>query len=130
MSLYGLRRSLFARWPGMFVLWLLAWSVGAAYACSPQLEVGEPESQVILAVVDESPSQHPENCDDPSPGITASLGKVPAEDLRNPAAAAGLPLELFSSPFLLATRGEASHLCGLATYSSPPVYLATARLRI
>jgi hypothetical protein len=130
MSLYGLRRSLFARWPGMFVLWLLVWSVGAAYACSPPLEGGEPVSQVTQVAAPESPSLHPENCDDHSPGITASLGKMPADDLRNLTAAAGLLHIWLSLPLFPYTVGGVPVLSSLSSYSPTPVYLATARLRI
>ncbi|MGR2739103.1 hypothetical protein ACUY1T_11710 [Billgrantia sp. Q4P2] len=130
MSLYGLHRSLFSRLPGILLLWLLAWSVGVAYACSPQVELGEPVSQATLAAADESPSLHPESCDDHSPGITASVGKMQADELHNMSATAGLPLDLLSFPLLLAALGEALRLSSLSPYTSSPVYLATARLRI
>ena len=130
MSLYGLRRSLFTRWPGILLLWLLAGSVGAAYACSPQVEVGEPVSQAMLAAADESSSRHPENCDDHSPGIAASLGKVPADDPRNLTAATGLLHDGFSWSLLPVAVGGGPVLSGLSPHSPTPVYLATARLRI
>ncbi|MCE8032605.1 MAG: hypothetical protein LPK08_01415 [Halomonas sp.] len=129
MSLYGLRRSLFTRWPGILLLWLLTGSVGSAYACSSQAEVGEPVSQAMLAAADESSSQHPENCDDHSPGITASLGKVPADDPRNLTAASLFPglLSLFLLPVVV---GGNLMLSDPSPHSPSPIYLATARMRI
>ncbi len=130
MSLYGLRRSLFTRLPGILLLWLLAGSVGVAYACSPQVGVGEPVSQATPAAADESPFLHPESCDDHSPGITASLGKVQADDSRNLTTTAGLPHGLLSLSFLPLAVGGDPMLPGLSPHSPTPVYLATARLRI
>lgn len=130
MNLYGLRRSLFTRLPGILLLLLLAWSVGVAYACAPLVEVGEPMSQVLLAPADESPSQHPENCDDHTPGITASFGKMPADDLRNLTPAGGLHHALLSLSRLPDAVGGGPVLSGLSPHSPTPVYLATARLRI
>ncbi|QOR38185.1 hypothetical protein HNO52_06425 [Billgrantia diversa] len=130
MSLYGLRRSLFTRLPGILLLWLLAWSVGVAYACSPQVGVGELVSQATPAAADESPSRHPEHCDDHSPGITASLGKVQADDSRNLTTASGLPHGLLSLSFLPLAVGGGPILSNLLPHSPNPVYLATARLRI
>lgn len=127
MSLYGLRRSLFTRLPG---IWLLAGSVGVAYACSPQVEVGEPVSQAMLAAADESPSRHSENCDDHSPGITASLGKVTADDLRNLPASTGPPRDLHAFSLLPLEMSGASFPISRSPHSVTFVYLATARLRI
>ncbi|MDX5377553.1 MAG: hypothetical protein LPK08_08580 [Halomonas sp.] len=130
MNLYGLRRSLFTRLPGILLLWLLAWSVAVAYTCSPQVQVGEAISEVILAEADESPAQHPESCDDHSPGITANLGKLPVDDLRNLPTSVGLAYGLFAISLLLVPVGGGPILAGLPSHSTPPVYLATARLRI
>ncbi|MBZ0329304.1 hypothetical protein KZO25_03125 [Halomonas sp. ANAO-440] len=130
MSLYGLRRSLFSRWPGILLLWLLAWTVGVAYACSPTLEVNAQSTQVTVAAAYETAVVDAQTCDGHAPGVTASLGKVPADDLRSLTAVAWLHLDLLSSPLLPALRGKPSRLFGQSPYSSPPVYLATARLRI
>lgn len=130
MSLYGLRSSLFTRLPGILLLWLLAWSVAVAYTCSPQVEVGGPVSQAILVPADESPSQHLENCDDHTPGITASFGKMPADDLRNLTPAGGLHHGLLSLSHLPVAVGGGPVLAGLSPHSPTPAYLATARLRI
>ncbi|MCE9683424.1 hypothetical protein [Halomonas alkalisoli] len=130
MSLYGLHRSLFARWSGMLIVWLLAWSVGVVFACSPPLEVNAQSSQVTVAAAYETAVVDAQSCDGHAPGVTASLGKVPADDLRSLTAVAWLHLDLLSSPLLPASQGKPSRLFGLSSYSSPPVYLATARLRI
>ncbi|MCE8015994.1 hypothetical protein HOP62_07880 [Halomonas sp. MCCC 1A17488] len=127
MSLYELHGSLFTRLPGILLLWLLAWTVGIAYACSPQMEIGESVSQAMLAAVDDL---HAENCDKHSPSITmASLGKVSAGDLRNLTTASLFPglLSLFLLPVGV---GGNLMLPGFSPHSPSPIYLATARMRI
>ncbi|QTF92861.1 hypothetical protein [Halomonas sp. BM-2019] len=130
MSLFGLRRSLVTRLPGILLLWLLAGAVGVAYACSPSLDMGEQASQVSHAAAPGQPSPDPDHCDDHVPAITASLGKMPADDLRNLTAAVGLLHGWLSLSLLPLTVGEGSVPSGLSPHSPTPVYLVTARLRI
>ncbi|WP_299313539.1 hypothetical protein [uncultured Halomonas sp.] len=130
MSLYGLRRTLLTRLPGILLLWLLAGAVGVAYACSPSLDIAEQASQVSYATTPGQLSPDLDHCEDHPPDIKASLGKPLSDDLRNLAVAAGLPCGIpVLSLFPLAVSGghpATRHL----PLSPPPVYLATARLRI
>lgn len=131
MSLYGLRRSLLTRLPGILLLWLLAGAVGVAYACSPSLDIGEQASQVSHAAAPEQLSPDPDHCEDHAPTIKASLGKPLTDDLRNLAVATGLPCGFpVLTLFPLAVSGAPPLASSLLPPSPPAVYLATARLRI